>query len=307
MTSIEEITERLVRLAGDVPRAGEVLELTSLPAEQAVKRNQKLIKTYAKVTGIRLDVAKATRLGERTTYQGEDGGRAVTFHASGALVVRSGIAPLEDLFDGSPPDDALVKAVLTAAEPLRFASLVDPSQDALDFERLWKLKAAGGDRKGRRSEPVTTRAIGAFRHTVRGLPVLGRASAHVEVTGSGQVSGLSLSLRRFAGDGSGDVLAKTRIRGTEEAATDAVTRLVKALGGKLGDVEVDPQMFAFGYLSLGRRRAQSLLAPMFVAALAVDGGREQERSAHVIAVPGTPDKFLRLPSGVRPVATVRAA
>ena len=81
----------------------------------------------------------------------------------------------------------------------------------------------------------------------------------------------------------------------------------KALGGREEDVAIDVQGFAFGYLSLGRRRAQGILAPMYVASVVVDGGEKGERSAHVVAVAGTPTTYLRLPVGGRPAATSRAA
>ncbi len=307
MTTIKDLTARLAELAGDVPDVTEVVELATLRPEAVLRRNEKVLADLAGTAGIALDVSQGgERFKERTVYRGEDGGRAVTFHASGAFTLYSGVDPLDDLFERVEEDDVLRKAVDSVAEKLRLTGLVD-QEDSLAFERLWKLKAAGAEREGRLSDPVLTRAVGAYRQSVRDLPVLGRASASVEVTGSGALSALTVTLRRFAGDGGGKTIDKARTRSAEEAAADVAARVSKMLGGQEEDVELDAQSFAFGYLSLGRRRAQALLAPMYVAAVAVDGGPERERSAHVIAVAGSEQQYLRLPTGVRPGTSPRVA
>ncbi|GIG22730.1 hypothetical protein Cch01nite_34540 [Cellulomonas chitinilytica] len=307
MTSTKELTARLTELVGDVPDVTEVVELAALRPEAVLRRNEKVLADLAGTAGITLDVAKGgEQLKERTVYRGEDGGRAVTFHASGAFTLCSGVDPLEDLFAQVEPDDVLRKAVDSVADKLGLTGLVD-KEDALAFERLWKLKAAGADREGKLSDPVLTRAVGAYRQSVRDLPVLGRASASVEVTGSGALSALTVTLRRFAGDGGGQTIDKARSRRPEEAAADIAARVSKMLGGQEEDVVLDAQSFAFGYLSLGRRRAQALLAPMYVAAITVDGGPERERSAHVVAVAGSEQQYLKLPTGVRPAAAPRVA
>lgn len=307
MTTTKDLTAQLVELVGEVPSVTEVVELATPRPEEYVRRNEKLLAGLAETAGIRLEPSKGgTQLRERTVYRGEDGGRAVTFHASGALTLSAGVDPLDDLFDEVLPDEKLRGVVDAAAERLGLAGFVD-EDDAFAFERLWKLKAAGADREGTRSEPVLTRAVGAYRHVVRDVPVLGRASGSVEVTGSGRLSSLTLTLRRFAGDGSGRTIDKARTRDVEAAASEVAARVSRILAGREEDVELRPELFAFGYLSLGRRRSQGLLAPMFVAGVSVDGGPEAERSAHVVAVAGSDQQYLKLPVGVRPTTTPRAA
>ena len=306
MTTTKELIEKLVGSLREVPDVTEIVELAAPNPEVLIRRNEALLAGFADATDVRLDPGKSARLKERTVYPFEDGGRAVTFHASGALTLRTGVGEFDDLFAQVSPDDELRALVEKSADGLGIARLVD-RDDAFGFEKLWKIKAAGGDREGILSDPVLTRAIGAYRHVVRDLPVLGRASASVEVTGSGQVSGLSVSLRRMAGDGGGSTLEKARTRPVEEAATEVAAFVSKALGGREEDVAIDVQGFAFGYLSLGRRRAQGILAPMYVASVVVDGGEKGERSAHLVAVAGTSTTYLRLPVGGRPAAISRAA
>jgi hypothetical protein len=307
MTTTKDLTERLAGMVGEVPDVTEVVELAAPGPEALVRRNEKLLGGLAEAAGVRLDPSQGgQRLAERTVYRGEDGARAVTFHASGALTLHTGVGPLDDLFDEVLPDEKLRGVVDDVAGTLGIASFVD-REDTFTFERLWRLKAAGADPEGRRSEPVLTRAVGAYRHGVRDLPVLGRASASVEVTGSGRLSSLTLSLRRFADDGGGATVDKAVSRRPDDAAAEVAARLSRLLGGREEDVRLDPQLFAFGYLSLGRRRAQALLAPMYVAAVTVDGGEEGERSAHLVAVAGSEKQYLRLPVGVRTSSTQRSA
>lgn len=307
MTTTKDLTERLTGLVGDVPDVTEVVELASPGPEAFVRRNEKLFAGLAEAAGIPLDASQGgLRLADRSVYRGEDGGRAVTFHASGALTLHAGVDPLDDLFDEVLPDEKLRGLVDDQVARLGLASLLD-REDTLAFERLWRLKAAGADREGKVSEPVLTRAVGAYRHSVRDLPVLGRASASVEVTGSGRLSSLTLTLRRLSGDGSGATLDKAVSRRPEDAASEVAARLSRLLEGREEDVRLEPQLFAFGYLSLGRRRAQSVLAPMYVAAVTVDGGEETERSAHLVAVTGSEKQYLRLPVGVRTAAERRSA
>ena len=187
-----------------------------------------------------------------------------------------------------------------AARQLSLPGFVHDAEK-LTFERLWRLKAAGSDEAGRLSEPVLTRAVGAFRHQVHDLPVLGRASAHVEVTGSGSLSALSVSLRRWAGEKE-ELLATIKPRESGDAAREVADRVAKMVDGS-EEGELVPEWFAYGYLSLGRRRAQSVLAPLWIASVSVVG---VTRSAHLIPVQGSDETFLKLPTGARAAATQRS-
>jgi hypothetical protein len=191
-----------------------------------------------------------------------------------------------------------------AAERLGLSRLV-PEGDALDFEHLWRIMAAGGDAEGARSESVLCRAIGAFRHSVAELPVYGRASATVELAADAKLSAISFSCRRYAGDeGMKSVAAK--VRRPDEAAGEVAARLVRAFGGleQLRSTRVQAEWFRFGYLSLGRRHSQAVLAPFYIASIGLE--HEFEASAHVIAVTGSEEQFVRLPPGRRTTARSRA-
>jgi len=296
MTTLSDLTEHLESLIEHVPDTTEVLELTPPTAEESTRRTGAVIDMVGAVTGLDVTQGKRELSEARVVIRLPEGGRAVTFLASGALVIKAGIDPFADLFEADPGDEELTTSLTGWQEKLRISELF-PSQDRLDFERLWRIKAAGSDREGTFSDPVLCRAIGAFRHSVRDLPVHGRASATVEMTGGGRLASMSISTRRFA-DGADAVIARARSRAPGDAAQEVVKRLARSLSGQQQDATLEVQSFEFGYLSLSRRRPQSVLAPVYLAAVTVSGTKEQERSAHVIAVAGSEDQYLRLPGGV---------
>ena len=182
----------------------------------------------------------------------------------------------------------------SALDRLGLYSLV-PDGHALDFERLWRIKAAGGDAKGVLTNPVLCRAVGAYRHSIDGIAVLGRASMTAEVAGDASLTRVvDIAMRHVSGDGGGKRIGEVAVSGGGDAATSVVTQLHRAFGkGKTGDVRFTAEAFEFGYLSLGRRRQQSALAPFYVARISVDHGPEAEATAHVFAVPASKERFVR--------------
>jgi len=298
MTTFDELAERLESMSDPVPDTVEVLDLAAPSAEESERRTERLLESFGDISGIHVGVREREQSDARTVLRLSNGGRAVTFRASGALIIKAGFEPFADLFDSDPGDEELTATLDGLHEKLGLTSLV-PAEDQLNLERLWRIMAAGGDPKGAFSDSVLCRAVGAYRHVVRDLPVYGRASSTLEITGAGRLASLSISTRRFADDGGGAVIAKVLSRGPGDAAREVAERLARALDQE-DRATLEPKFFRFGYLSLSRRRPQSLLAPVFVAAVTVNGSEEQERSAHLIAVAGSEELFLRLPGAVPP-------
>jgi hypothetical protein len=304
MTTSDQLTEQLAAMIGDVPATAEVVELAAVDPGEAVRRTAAALSVFAEVAGLDIRDPKQNSDDMRTVLRLPDGGRAVTFHASGAFAIKSGVGPFAELFEADPTDRDLVEAIGGLSDKLRLRDLL-PADDGLEFERLWRIKAAGSDPEGTAGRAVVCRAVGSYRQVVRGLPVYGRASATLELTGALRPAALSVSTRRFSRDGGGATLAKVDTRHPGEAAREIAERIGKATGGL--EPQIAPQFFRFGYLSLSRRRPQSLLAPVFVAALSVEGGGDRERSAHLVAVAGSDEHFLRLPGAVPAAGQPRVA
>jgi hypothetical protein len=300
------LVERLTAMIDAVPDAVEVVQLDQPDVGTVQRRLAALTDAVSELSGLDGERPKVETRSARTVMQVPGRLRATGFHASGAMSVALALAPFEDLFPEDPGDDELTALSLRAAERLGLEKLV-PDDGSLAFERLWRIKAAGGDQAGTVTDPVLCRAVGAFRHHVKGLPVYGRASATVEVAAEGRLASASVSLRRFAGDEGGRTVAKAAVRSPKASAEDVAARVVRAFGEleELGSTRLVPEWYRFGYLSLSRRQAQGVLAPFYIASIAVE--HEHERSAHVIAVPGSEEQFVRLPAGRRSAAPRRQA
>lgn len=293
--------ERLTALAGDVPDETAVLALQEQTGSQ--ERGVALAHRLAESLGWAVREDTTSRRRATTLLRDPERGRMTVYRDSGAVALRTSLAPFDELFDKDPGDEELIRHL---SEQLDGLHLVDAfsAVERLDFERLWRIRAAGSDPGGAVTDPVLCRAVGAFRHRVRDLPVLGRASAHVEMTGHGTLSSMSATLRTPADRGS-QVLATIRPRDPRDAADEVASRVTRALGGQdIGD-EVTPRSFTFGYLSLGRRRAQAVLAPFFVAELTIGGGPDRTRSAHLVPVAGSVERYLGLPRGAAPTTQER--
>jgi hypothetical protein len=301
----DTLTDRLTSLLDAVPDVVDVIELAPPDLGAVQQRAAGLLRSAADVAGKAVGDLKLETQQTRTLLSGPGGVRAVGFHASGAMTVSLGLEPFADIFGDDPGDQALGELVERSAASPGLSSLI-PADDDLRFERLWRIKAAGGDRAGRITSPVLCRAVGAFRQVTRDLPVYGRATATVELAAKGKLSGVSVSARRLADDKAGDTLDRVKVRAPGDAAGDIVGQLVKSFGGRSPqDVRVTPEWFRFGYLSLGRRRPQGVLAPFYVAAVGVE--HEQEATAHILVAAGSAQRYLRLPTGQSAAARSRPA
>jgi hypothetical protein len=300
------LAEQLASLVDDVPDTVDVVQLVPPRVDTVHKRLEDFASTVAERAGIELRQPSIETQKLRTVLRVPGHLRAVGFHASGAMSVNLALAPFDRTFQSDPGDDDLAALAQRAREELGLDRFV-PDGDELSPERLWRIKAAGGGEKGEMTEPILCRAVGAFRHSVRGLPVYGRASATVELAAGGEVASASLSLRRFVGDDAGKVVASAAIRRPDVAAGEVAARLVSAFGRaeELKQTRLIAEWFRFGYLSLGRRHTQALLAPFYIASVAAQ--HEFESSAHVIAVAGSEEQYLRLPPGRRASAPNRQA
>lgn len=293
MSDLTHFAERLVDLTGDLPRETAVLALHEQP--DAWKQGMTLAHQLSDSLGWTVREEQTSRRRASTLLRDTHRGRISVFRESGAVSVHSSIAPFDELFGDDPGNESLTRDVSERLGRLGLADLLSETE-RLDFERLWRIRAAGSDPQGNVSDPVLCRAVGAFRHRVRDLPVLGRASAHVEMTGHGNVSSMSALVRSPRDHGS-HVVSTVRNRDPFEAATEVAIHVAKKLGSKEFGDAVTAESFSFGYLGLGRRRAQAVLAPFFVATVIIDGGRDGTRSAHVIPVAGSQERFIKLPRG----------
>jgi hypothetical protein len=157
------------------------------------------------------------------------------------------------------------------------------TRESLTFERLWQIKASAADREGKTTiSPVVCRVVGAYRHIAGNLPVLGAASVAVKVAGGGALDSLTVHLRPT----SGERVEWAPILRPDDAARLVVRQLATLMGqSKIPFTELArPERMEFGYLSLGKRTSQRVLAPHYIATISIDGHVAQ---GYQLVVPAT--------------------
>lgn len=283
----KELIAELARSVGEAPSQAEVFAVRQYSLEELNRRMKRLLGTIGKRCDVNVDRADWVRGEQRTLVRLPMGGRAVLYHASGAMEVRLGLAPMEHLFGKVPPREALIETVTSAAERLEIAEWAGPGE-SLEFERLWQIKAAAADHE-RVIEPVLCRIVGAYRQTVGSLPVLGPASVALKLAAGGAVDGVSMVLRPSVGS----ALEWPKLLGPEEAATRIVAEL-RRLMGRSNERFLEharPRGMTLGYLGLGKRKAQDVLAPHYVASIDLEG---EEAQGVQLVVAATDETYLPL-------------
>jgi hypothetical protein len=302
-SSMESLVKQFLEFATQLslPDRVSVLALERLPLEALHERLDRFVSLAADCDCVPRHRGRYIVGEDHTLVLLPRGARAVVYHASGAMRVSGGLAPMEGLFDGLPEKAMLTRQIEQAADVLRLQSWLGP-EDRLSFERLWQIKATGADRSGTIAPTVLCRAVGAYRHAIGELPVWGPASAVVQLAGQGQITDVQLQLRPTTGS----VIDEVRILSPERAAETAARYVVMS-----GEIECGPgfqviikvNRFAFGYVNLSKRQHQPYLAPAFVAD--VQTGRDALMNHQVLVPAGDTPYFTPGQGGAEAAALPR--
>lgn len=284
--NIDALLESLASVEQTVPSEIGILELRRSSIDDLQRRLRRFLKTGGECCEKDFDRGEWTNYDDRTLVRLPQGAHAVVYHASGGLKLSAGLAPMEHLFKEMESKAALTARVQEAAKAFGAGDSAARG-DTLSFERLWQIKASAADRSGKTTATVLCRAVGAFRQHVEGIPVLGPASLAVQIAGEGVLDSVSLLMR----SPTGEVMEKAKVLPPERALRQIGQQLSVRFGQTKGEVEVESrQGLRFGYLSLPKRKAQRLLAPVYMAT--IDVTHEQERQAFVMVVPATERSYL---------------
>lgn len=218
-----------------------------------------------------------------------DGARAMVYHASGALRYVSGLGPADAPFEHEAERAVLQRLVEERAHKLALSDWAGPNGE-LRFERLFRTLGQGADPAGKTSATTLFRALGAWRQVAGGIPVLGAASVALRLAGDGRLDALSVQVR----PANGEVLDRAAIIEPQAGARQIVAQLATLLGQKeVPDDVVQSATLQFGYLDLGKRKSQRVLAPAYVAHVVLR--HKTGRQAYVLAVRATERAYLDLP------------
>ena len=277
--------------AGQLPHRADVLALRPFTRDDVQARASRFLGLLQEADACAHDRANLVVRDDRTLIQLAAGARAVLYHASGALQFSSGLPPLQAAFARVEGREALTRLVEAAAARLRLREWAGDSS-TLAFERLFVSRGQGADPNRKLSEPVLFRATGAYRHSIGGIPVLGAASVAVTLAGDATLDALALRIR----PGVAETLDTAPIIAPELAARQVARNLASVLGNakeRLPGGVVVSQTMRFGYLDLGKRKVQRVLAPVFVAQVVLR--HRFETQGYVFAVAATERPYLELP------------
>lgn len=277
------------RLAADVtsaPQHADVFAVRQYSIEEMMSRAKRLITATSEMRNVSMDRGDWVRQPDHTLVRLPAGAQAIIHHASGAMKITTGLSPMESVFAKIEPRERLERLVRAAAERLRLAEWVGHNE-SLSFEHLWQIKAAAADRNARAVEPVLCRVVGAYRHSIGELPVWGAASVAIKLAAEGALDSLSIQLR----DTAGEALERAPVIRPDEAARLIVLQLASLMGrSKTPFTELAaPRWMRFGYLSLGKRKSQRVLAPHYVAAISIKG---EETQGYLLVTPATEKTYL---------------
>ena len=281
--------ENLISKLELVPEKAEVFELKTPDIDVLHRRGQQMLSVIADHSSCNVERGDWITGNDSTFVRLPRGANAVFFHASGAMQLNTGLGPMEALFDTMHKDEQLKKSVQTVASKLNIKQWVSETQE-LRFERLWKIKACAADREGNSSEPVLCRAVGAYRHYINDLPVMGAASVAVTIANENQLDSLAVMARQT----SGKVIDSVKPISPEQAADKVLQRLQRQMGHNklsLENIEITQPM-QFGYLSLGKRKAQHLLEPAYIVSLSING--QEDAQGYMFAIEGTDSPYMPL-------------
>jgi hypothetical protein len=294
LTTLLEAQAGAESATNEPPAQADVLLLQQLSHEQLQARLRRFVGLLREQDGCPNDDGGSTKQSDsHTVIHLADGARAVLYHASGALRYVSGLAPAAKPFVRGAEHDTLLRIVQERALKLKLADWAGQGTNTsaeLRFERLFRTLGRGADRAGKQSEATLFRAIGAYRQFIGGIPVLGAASAAVQVAGDGQLDTLAILTR----PGNGEVLERVAVIEPREGARRLLGQLSTLLGQREipGDA-VESATLEFGYLDLGKRKPQRVLAPAYVAKIVLRHRRV--RQAYVLAAAATERPYLEIP------------
>jgi hypothetical protein len=199
-----------------------------------------------------------------------EGVRARVYHSSGAITVKTDLAPFDALIaDDVERFDAkdLEQVARRQAERIN-ANRWAGEGERLAFERLWQIKATGMTNTGDRGRVALCRVVAAYRRYVNELPVWGRASVFVQVAGDNRIDSAGVDWRPIEPSPFDHV----KVIAPDDAAAQLMADLQsRTPGSELSADDVDIAMFALGYFSLPKRRSQTALTPVYVAMASTRG------------------------------------
>jgi hypothetical protein len=275
-----KLERALVDRLSDYRTTAPVFRIVEQPVAVLERDAVEFGRRFAAASGEGVVRADLRRGRQTTTVTFSHGTSVKLFHASGAIMARRALPAAAHLFTQRPEKEALVSR---SREVVRRLEVEKPARanERLAFERLWQIKAAGGQYKGERGSEILCRAVGAFRRFLHDLPVWGRASVFVKLAADDFVEAAGVDWRPCEERPFDEAPV---IDPSEGAARVTAELAIEAGGAYVSAVQYAPDFFGLGYISLPKRRLQTVLQPVYVALLRPRGWTTLGR---IVVVPAT--------------------
>ncbi|OUC16432.1 MAG: hypothetical protein B0A82_01755 [Alkalinema sp. CACIAM 70d] len=288
---IEQLASNIVGVPPVPPRT-EVIALRQHSLDELEERARRFLDATGEAYSLPFNHRDWTIQNNRTFIRMPFGARAIIYHASGAMKLVNRFKPMESLFNKLEERGNLIELVEKTANQLKIYEGLGQNE-SLRFERLWQIKAAAVSRQGQTVDPVLCRVVGAYRHFVGELPVWGAASVAIKLAGEGELDSLTIQIRQTTDK----VVDRVEILRPEQAARQVFLQLSHLMRDSKVPVSeiIKPRGLRFGYLSLPKRKAQRVLAPVYIATIDIEG--QEEAQAYQFVVPATEKTYLPLPAG----------
>jgi hypothetical protein len=284
--ALPELQKRLVEHLSNYRDSVSIFKTSTLPESKVVAETSAWVSRMTGQTERDEPADIHVREGKKSSVLFfPEGIRAKVYHASNAVVIKRGYAPMDHLIRDDQGTDYFTEQCLKIADRLALETRRVSEEETLEFEKLWRIKGNGVTLKGEVGKPVLCRVVGAFRRTIQALPVWGGASCFVQLAAEGAVASLGVDWRAIEPE----VVDKVAIRDPLEAAAQVVATLeAKVPGFELVAEDWLPEQFSLGYFSLPKGRSQGYLQPVYVARLRSTGWTSLN---HMIVLPAALKQF----------------
>ena len=119
----------------------------------------------------------------------------------------------------------------------------------------------------------------------------GAASVAIKLASEGTLDSLTIQMR----ESTGEAIDRVEVLRPEQAARQICLQLSGLIGESNVSEVAKPRTLRFGYLSLPKRKAQRILAPVYIAEFELKG--QEVSQAYVLVTPATEKTYLPLPNG----------
>jgi hypothetical protein len=275
-----ELIENLIRKAQFYQEQVPIFQIKQIPLPILEKDAEDFARRFVEYCGMKESKMSTMKKPNRTILQFPEGIKLKVYHASGAMIMDRGWNPLQNIISEKVEKvekDLFIKQSQEAINNLKLDR--SGKNEELRFERLWQIKASGMTKEGKQGNITLARTVGAFRRYLNDLPVWGRASVFIKLASEGQVDSWGLDWRNVCDKPIDEVETLNPDDGAKKIMEEFQTTLPN-ISFTLEDFE--PELFAMGYFSQPKRRAQTIMQPVWIAMFRAKGWTTLN---HLIVVP----------------------